>query len=274
MKNLFLLAALTMTVMAHAQTITIGEGSEMTTETPFNTFYNYSFTEQIFHASEIEYAGTIKAVKFRIAYSYSSEHTSDILVYLKNVSRSAFADGSDFEPVTAENLVYSGPWTIPANTDDWITIDFDTPFHYNGTDNLLIAIDENSSDYAMRYFRYTDATNTVLSYVSDTQNPDPYDLPSFSDLKVVSSQRSNIKLVFDSNISVAETPLNNLAAYPNPVKDILYIDGIDNERVSAYDAIGRLVMQTDYHGGLNMDGLKSGVYAIITSKGLVKVVKE
>ena len=274
MKKLLLIAALTMSFMANAQTITIGEGTGMTTQTPYNTFYNYSFTEQIYLASEIEYAGYIKAIRFRIAYSYNSGHSSDILVYLKNVSRSSFTDGSDFEPVTAEDLVFSGPWTIPANTDDWITIDFDTPFAYNGTDNLLVAIDENSSDYAMRYFRYTDAPNTVLSYVSDTQNPDPYDLPSFPDIKEVSGQRANIKLVFDPNVGVVENSSNTIAVYPNPAKDILYLDGIDNERVSIYDATGRLAMQTNYDGSLNIGGLQSGVYAIITSQSLVKIVKE
>ena len=273
MKNLLLIAALAMTFMAHAQTITIGEGSEMTTQTPFNTFYNYSFTEQIYHANEIEYAGNIKAIKFRIAYSYNSEHTSDILVYLKNVSKASFTDGSDYEAVTAEDLVFSGPWTIPANYDDWITIEFDTPFAYNGTDNLLIAIDENSPDYAMRYFRYTDATNTVLSYASDTQNPDPYDLPSFSDLKEVSSQRANIKLVFGGSVGVAEINSNILSAYPNPAKDLLYIKGADHEMVRVYDATGRLVLQKIYNGPLHIEGLERGLYTVITTNGSIKFMK-
>ena len=274
MKKLLLFAFFALALTANAQTITIGEGSGMTTQTPFNTFYNYSFTEQIYHASEIEFAGYIKAIKFRIAYSYNSEHTSDILVYLKNVSRSSFTDGTDYEPVTAEDLVFSGSWTIPADTDDWITINFDTPFFYNGTDNLLIAIDENSSDYAMRYFRYTDTANAVLSYVSDTQNPDPFDLGSFAGTKEVSSQRANIKLVFDPNVNVVENDLNTLSAYPNPVKDILYLNCLDKESIQVYDVTGRLMMQAIYNDGLNLRGLKSGIYAIATSKGLVKVMKE
>lgn len=274
MKKLILFALFALALTANAQTITIGEGSGMTTQTPFNTFYNYSFTEQIYHASEIEFAGYIKAIKFRIAYSYNSEHTSDIFVYLKNVSRSSFTDGADYEPVTTEDLVFSGLWTIPANTDDWITINFDNPFFYNGSDNLLIAIDENSPDYAIRYFRYTDAANTVLSYVSDTQNPDPYNLTSFTDIKEVSSQRANIKLVFDPNVNVVENELNTLSAYPNPVKDILYLNCLDNEIIKVYDVTGRLVMQEIYNGSLNFSGLESGIYTIATSKGLVKVVKE
>lgn len=273
MKKLILFSFLAMTLMAHAQTITIGEGNGMTDVVPYNTFYNYSFTEQIYHASEIEYAGYIKAIRFRIAYSYNTEHTSNILVYLKNVSKSSFADESDYEPVTAENMVFSGPWTIPADTDGWITIDFDTPFAYNGTDNLLIAIDENSADYAIRYFRYTDASNTVLSYVSDTQIPDPYNLSSFPGIKEVNSQRANIKLVFDPNINVVENVSNVLSAYPNPAKDLLHIDGADHEMVSVYDATGRIVKKEIYNGPLHIECLKRGLYTVITANGSTKFIK-
>lgn len=273
MKKLILFSFLAMTLMAHAQTITIGEGNGMTDVVPYNTFYNYSFTEQIYHASEIEYAGYIKAIRFRIAYSYNSEHTSNILVYLKNVSKSSFADGSDYEAVKAEDLVFSGPWTIPANYDGWITIDFDAPFAYNGTDNLLIAIDENSSDYAMRYFRYTEATNTVLSYASDTQNPDPYDLLTFSGIKEVSSKRANIKLVFGGSVGVTENNSNVITVYPNPAKDLLYIEGAEHEMVSIYDATGRLVLQEIYSGPLHVNGLKRGLYTVNTAKGTVRFMK-
>ena len=55
-----------MALMANAQTITIGEGNGMTDVVPYNTFYNYSFTEQIFLASEIEYAGNTGLLLYEI----------------------------------------------------------------------------------------------------------------------------------------------------------------------------------------------------------------
>ena len=273
MKKLLMIALLTMSFMAQAQTITIGEGSGMTAQVPFNTFYNYSFTEQLFLASEIEFEGYVKAVKFRIAYSYNSEHTSDITVYLKNVSRNAFADGSDFEPVTEEDKVFSGSWTIPANVDDWITITFDKPFHYNGTDNLLIAIDENSDDYAIRYFRFTEVAGSVLGYNSDAENPNPYDLGAFSGMKEVHGQRANTKLVFGPVTSVAESQVGLLTVHPNPASDILVIEGLEDENVSVYDANGRLVIRETYHGQLHIDNLESGLYVVVSSKGRVRFLK-
>lgn len=274
MKKLLFFFFLAVTFMAKAQTITIGEGSGMTTQVPFNSFYNYSFAEQLFLADEIEFAGYIKAVKFRIAYSYNTEHSSDIVVYLKNVSRSSFADGSDYEPVSEEDMVFSGSWIIPADVDDWITIEFDTPFHYNGTDNLLIAIDENSDDYAMRYFRYTDVASTVLSYGSDDENPNPYDLGSFSGLKEVDSRRANVKLVFGPVSCTAESNVEMLSVYPNPTDNILFVDGAEGETVSVYDATGRLVRREIYEGQINVESLDRGVYAVATQKGVVRFLKK
>ena len=277
MKKLLLIASLAMTLMANAQTITIGEGNGMTDMVPFNTFYNYSFTEQIYLANEIEYAGAIKAVSFRLAYSYNTEYTSDIVVYLKNVSRSTFADTSDYEPVAEDNIVFSGPWTIPANYDGWLTITFDTPFLYNGIDNLMIAIDENSNDYAIRYFRFTETINSVLSYSSDIWNLNPYNLGSFVGPKEVSSQRANTKLVFEGNVGIVEDGDNTLSLYPNPNKGQISISLPEEDcEIVIYNSIGQQVFSQQAKGttNLNLESLDSGIYFItVKSEKVVNTLK-
>lgn len=278
MKKLLLIASLAMALMANAQTITIGEGNGMTHVVPYNTFYNYSFTEQIYLASEIEYAGTIKAVSFRLAYSYNTEYTSNIVVYLKNVSRNTFEDTSDYEPVTEEDIVFSGPWTIPADYDGWITIEFDTPFAYNGTDNLLIAVDENSEDYAIRYFRFTDTPNTVLSYCSDIWNLNPYDLGSFMGPKEVSHYRGNVKLVFGGTVGVDESSVNALSVYPNPNKGKFSLNLPEEDcEIAVYNAIGQQVFQQSNVKGkttFSIEGLDDGMYfGTVKSSSAVSIFK-
>lgn len=274
MKKLLLLTLLVISFVSHSQTITIGEGTEITSQVPIDLFYKYAFTEQIYLAEEIEFAGYIKAIKFRIAYSYNSDFTADINVYMKNVTRSIFEDGVDFEPLAEENLVFAGQWTIPANVDDWMTIELDTPFYYNGTDNLMVAIDKNSENWAIRNFKYSVASFKTLTYNSDTDNPNPYDLGAFTGEKKTINYRANTKLVFGPNDNVVEISSETLSVYPNPATDVIYIEGAENEMVRVYDATGRLVMQQVYNGNLDVSTLAKGVCAVKTGKGIVKFVKE
>lgn len=274
MKKLLLLTLLVISFVSHSQTITIGEGTEITSQVPIDLFYKYAFTEQIYLVEEIEFAGYIKAIKFRIAYSYNSDFTADINVYMKNVTRSIFEDGVDFEPLAEENLVFSGQWTIPANVDDWMTIELDTPFYYNGTDNLMVAIDKNSENWAIRNFKYSVASFKTLTYNSDTDNPNPYDLGAFTGEKKTINYRSNTKLVFGPNDNVVEISSETLSVYPNPATDVIYIEGAENEMVRVCDATGRLVMQQVYNGNLDVSGLAKGVYAVKTGNQITKFVKE
>lgn len=120
---------------------------------------------------------------------------------------------------------------------------------------------------------YTATDRSVLSYFSDNQNPTPCDLSSFTGFKEVIDQRPNIKLVFGGSDEVVEVSSNTLSVYPNPTKDLLYIEGADQEMVSIYDAKGRLVMQQIYTGPLLISSLEKGLYIVTTSKGSVKLTK-
>ena len=122
---------------------------------PFNSLYGYSFVEQIYTAAEIGTSGQITSVSFyHKPSSTTTAQTNDIVLYMKQVSRSTFASAADYETVTAADIVYSGSWTIPGE-EGWVTINLSSPFDYDGTSNLIVAMDENTSGYSTRYFTYS-----------------------------------------------------------------------------------------------------------------------
>ena len=175
--------------VAKADVVTIGDGTSTTYVTPFNSLWGYSFVEQIYTADEIGTAGTINAISFNM--SSTDAQTNQVDVFMKAVSRASFSSSTDFEAVTASDMVFSGTVTF---NNGWTTITLDTPFQYDGTSNLMIGMHEYTSGYSTRYFYYTSATDKVLSYHSDSANPDPYDLGSYSGNKYVSPNRANIQI--------------------------------------------------------------------------------
>ena len=99
---LFLMLALFgSTSFLRADVIEIGDGTVSSYMVPFNSLYGYSFTEQVFLASEIGTAGTINSISFNMSTAYTSEQTNTYTVWMKHVTRETFATTEDYEPVTA-----------------------------------------------------------------------------------------------------------------------------------------------------------------------------
>ena len=175
--------------VAKADVVTIGDGTSTTYVTPFNSLWGYSFVEQIYTADEIGTAGTINAISFNM--SSADAQTNQVDVFMKNVSRTTFSGTSDYETVTASDMVFSGTVTF---NNGWTTITLDTPFQYDGTSNLMIGMHEYTSGYNTRYFYYTSAADKVVTFHNDNADPNPYNLGSFSGSSYVSPNRANIQI--------------------------------------------------------------------------------
>ena len=192
-------------VTSAQETVTIGEGTETTYVTPFNSLWGYSFVEQIYLASEIGTDGNITAVRF---YLSSGTQTNDITLYMKNVTRSTFSSSTDYEPVSASDIVFTGSVTFASG---WVEILLDQPFEYDGSSNLLVAMHEYTPGYSTLYFNYTAAADRVITFHSDSANPDPYNLGSYSGNGYTSPNRANIQLDIEPAGEVSCYPVKNLA---------------------------------------------------------------
>ena len=73
---------------------------------------------------------------------------------------------------------------------------------------------------------------------------------------------------------IAELTLENIAVWPNPATNVLYLDIVDGTTVSVFDMTGRRVMQGRYEGQLDVSNMTPGLYAIKAEGYTVKFVKE
>jgi len=174
--TLMLFALVAFCWQSNAQ-IQIGSGTSTTSSVPITSCYGYTYSQQLFLASEINASGSITELSFYLDAATTATDFSnsvDWVVYLGHSTKTEFTSTTDWEDVTNLTSSYSGTVTFPAE-DNWFTITLDTPFVYNGTDNLVLAIDENTSSWnCSMYWQKTDTANDMsIYYRNDSTNPDP-----------------------------------------------------------------------------------------------------
>ncbi len=201
--------------------VTFDAGASTSYFIPVNNYYNYTYSQQIFLASEMNGAADITGVAFQYAYSSPSTAKTNVNIYMGHTSQSSFTSTSNYIPSSNLQLVYSGNLNC---TQGWNTFNFTTPFHYNGSDNIVIAVDDNSYDYDGSsytfYVHSTSGADRSLYYYSDSYNPDPSSPSSSGATSSISSNRSNIKF-----LSVCDSLATCIA--PNA-----YVDEKTNETIT------------------------------------------
>lgn len=209
MMGLFLASAV---AQGQTEVVEIGEATTTTTLAPIYTPHDYSFTQQLYTAEEIGASGTITSIAFHWAYNGSK--TFGIDVYMKHTDKNYYESSSDRIPLSSSDMVYSG--TIAPDADGWITITLDTPFEYDGSNSLVVAVDRNSGSPGFNdldnnwnvigTWYYTSTDNYTMLYNGGSTNVDPnpsYMTPSYN--------RPNIQIEISSSTTTCKAP-KNLAA--------------------------------------------------------------
>lgn len=175
--------------ISKAQTITVGTGTLTDTHCPIYSYYGYNYSQTIYLAGELTAAGaTGPSFITSISYYYNTpsvpESTWDHWdIYMKNSAKSLFATNSDWDSGLSQ--VFSGTINIPATGGQWITINLDTPFLWDGTSNLIVGVNENSPGYSGSpgaEFQVTTLGSSTdfrtLLYYEDPNNPNPLAPPT------------------------------------------------------------------------------------------------
>ena len=196
------------------------EGTITTYYIPVNNYFNYTYSQQIFLASEMGGAATIDSIAFDYAYATASTAKTNVTIYLGHTTQSTFTGTSNYIPAAGLQQVYSGNLNCHQG---WNTFVFTTPFQYNGTDNLVLVVDDNSYDYdgsSYTFHAHNAGATRSLYYYSDSYNPDPTNPTSAGASSTTSSNRSNVKFFIPCDNTVS-------CIAPN-----LYVSEFDDESIT------------------------------------------
>ncbi len=145
----------------------IGTGTSTSNRVPINTYYNYFTTQSLYTASEVNAAiGNNTLINSLSFYHNAYNATYNIKIYLAHTSQTALSASSAVTTAT-EVFNSNGNMTVGGSSAGWQTFDLDTPFQYNGTDNLLVIVSGTGSYNTSLYWNYTTVSNSVLHRGND-----------------------------------------------------------------------------------------------------------
>ena len=180
MKRLLLLAMMCLFGMfsVNAQeTITIGTKSTIAFQFPLHTWWQYSYSQQIYTSDEINHdAANIQKITF---FTDGTNYSRNIKVYMQNVDKNWFDSNMDWVDVSDADIVFDGTITTSAE----IEITLDKPFAYAGG-NLLLCIHDITnvdSGSSTKFDAYSDSSTRTICMFDDknsslpgTENPSGY----------------------------------------------------------------------------------------------------
>lgn len=128
-----------------AEYLQVGTGSETSSELPTNTYYNYSYSQQLFTSYEMGGQRTIYTVSFYYSDNSIESFNRNLILYMGHTSKYEYDYNNDWVKsnlvnVSSQNVLIEGE-------SGWITFVLRTPFNYNGTDNLVVAVKDISENY-------------------------------------------------------------------------------------------------------------------------------
>ncbi len=176
----------------------VGDGTLTNYHIPLNTYYNYSYVQELYLANEINASGNINSISFQYIYSTPQTKTNQS-IYLAETDLNTLSDWIPFDSLT---LVYNGSITYTnSGPDNWMTIDFATPFNYSGNRNLVVVVKNDHGAYTTsnnNTFKAHAASGKTLEYYDDD------DVFSFTapDASSTYAYRNNIKFGMDCDQTV------------------------------------------------------------------------
>ena len=194
--SFILLLALMLSIfgVSHALTVQVGDGTSTTSYFPIYGLYDFSYTQQIYTQGQINTSGTITKVRFYYV-SGGIADSKDWTIYMGHTTKTAFTSTSDWvAPNSLTQVFYGDVTTMLPAAGNWMEITLDTPFNYNNTDNLLIAVHDRTDGWeGMSWGAFSSGSNTGIYYRQDDTD---FDLNNPQTANSITGGINRIQFVF------------------------------------------------------------------------------
>ncbi len=167
------------------EVIEVGKSSFPSWCNPIADYFNYSVVQQIYTAEDLQgKTGTINKITFDL--STGATTTRDVVVYMKNIDKTAFSSATDWVEVSDADIVFDGSWALPATLTSVmeVSLEFTKGFEYTGGDLLLCMYDKTGSavtiNYNQFYAYYNEAMALRTLYYSSASAIDVNNISSVS----------------------------------------------------------------------------------------------
>ena len=131
--------------------IQVGEGTSTTCDFPLNTFYDYSISENLFLATELEEAGLNTEPLGSLCWYATNApgyEQKNISIWMANVNDEALTTTSHL--TSGMTLVYTGSMTPKLGENEFV-FNEDT-FSWDGTSNVLVCVQRNNGAWNSRVY--------------------------------------------------------------------------------------------------------------------------
>ncbi len=208
--------------------VQIGSGVTTNTNFPIYSCTAYNYTQQIYLASE--YTGGTYVTKLRFKYGSSGTtfaNWNNWTVYVGNTAKTAFASTTDWVPVNQMNQVFSG--TVNPVAGQWMEIALSPGFIWDGTSNIVVAVDENSAGTSCTatWSSFTPTGTNRGMYVRTTTDQNPSSPGTGTRSSILAQVQFEIGIppsclpptqLVASNVTGTDADLNWTASTSNPAE--------------------------------------------------------
>lgn len=185
--------------------VTIGTETNINQSIPIHPIFTYNYSQNIYFASEIAATGNILTLTYYVTPTTLLANSNNWTIYMGHTNKTAFTSTSQWVNIVNLTQVFTG---IVSISGGMVHVILDTPFNYNGTDNLIIAVDENAlgaDGSGNSFYSSTVVGNRAISYRSSTTNPNPNFPPTATS---ISSYIANVTLGGLGQAGLAPSSLN------------------------------------------------------------------